>query len=168
MSLNRRTIAVGTAITWWLWSGVTAWAHQPGLSTLFVDVGSNRVNAQLIVAWQELEASSPLDTNRDRTLSTEELAAARPRLLRLGESAFSFESDGRMLSLKAPPDIQIDDTTGIRDFQAHQGRQPAVSATCGVDEARRSVRGDGGRWIPVVAGSVGAVRHHPVGRLVVQ
>jgi hydrogenase/urease accessory protein HupE len=114
MSFSRAAIAVGAAIFIWLWSSVVALAHQPGLSTLFVDVGSNRVNAQLIVAWHELDASAPLDTNRDRTLSAEELAAARPRLLRLGESALAFESDGRMLSLKAPPDIQIDDTTGIR------------------------------------------------------
>jgi hydrogenase/urease accessory protein HupE len=89
-------------------------AHQPGLSTLFVNLGTNRLHVQLIVAWQELDQSIPLDSNRDRALSNDEFAAAKASLLRVGESALSFESDGRMLSLLAPPEMQIDDTTGIR------------------------------------------------------
>lgn len=89
-------------------------AHQPGLSTVFVDLGTNRITAQVFVAWQELDASVPLDSNRDRALSDGELAGARTRLLKLGESAISIESDGRMLSLKSPVDVQRDDTTGIR------------------------------------------------------
>ena len=89
-------------------------AHQVGLSTVFVDLGSNRVTAKVIVAWQELENTIPLDADRDRKVSETELAAVRSQLVRLGESALSFESDGRMLSLLAPPDIRLDDTTGIR------------------------------------------------------
>ncbi len=89
-------------------------AHQPGLSTVFVDLGSTRLNAQLIVAWQELEDVIPLDGNHDRTLSDEEFAAAKARLVRLGEPALSFESDGRMLALKSPVEVQREDTTGIR------------------------------------------------------
>jgi hydrogenase/urease accessory protein HupE len=83
---------------------------------VFVDLGSNRLTAQLIVAWQELEDSVPLDGNHDRTLTEDEFAAAKARLVRLGESALSFESDGRMLSLKAPPEVQRDaeDSTGLR------------------------------------------------------
>ena len=90
-------------------------AHQPGLSTVFVDLGSNRLTAELILAWQELDDAVPLDGNRDRNLSDEELAAARARLSRLAETSVSFESDGRMLSLKAPPEVRRDtnDTTGI-------------------------------------------------------
>ncbi len=89
-------------------------AHQPGLSTLFIDLGSNRLTAQLIVAWAELDGTNALDTNRDRELSANELTAARPRLRRLGESALTLESDGRMLALTAPPDIQVDETNGLR------------------------------------------------------
>ncbi|HEY0551324.1 MAG TPA: HupE/UreJ family protein [Verrucomicrobiae bacterium] len=90
-------------------------AHQPGLSTVFVDLGSNRLSAELILAWQELEDAAPLDGNHDRTLSDDELAAAMARLVRLAEGALSFESDGRMLSLKAPPAVRRDtnDATGI-------------------------------------------------------
>ena len=90
-------------------------AHQPGLSTVFVDLGSNRLTVELILAWQELEDTVPLDSNHDRTLGDEELAAAKARLIRLAEVALSFESDGRMLSLKAPPEVRRDtnDATGI-------------------------------------------------------
>ena len=89
-------------------------AHQPGLSTVFVDLGSNRISAQVIVAWQELENAVPLDSNRDRALSDEEFAAAKTRLRQLAEVAVSIESDGRMLALKAPAEVQREDTTGLR------------------------------------------------------
>jgi len=90
-------------------------AHQPGLSTVFVDLGTNRLAAELVLAWQELEDAVPLDGNHDRILSDDELAAAKARLIRLAEGALSFESDGRMLSLKAPPEVRRDtnDATGI-------------------------------------------------------
>ena len=51
-------------------------AHQPGLSTVFVELGTNRITAQLFVAWQELDASVSMDSNHDRSLSDEELAGA--------------------------------------------------------------------------------------------
>jgi hydrogenase/urease accessory protein HupE len=92
----------------------TAHAHQPGLSTLFIDLGSNRISAQLIVAWQELQGAVPLDGNGDRTLGDDEFAAAKDRLISLGESSMSLESDGRMLSLKAPVEVRRDDVTGLR------------------------------------------------------
>ncbi len=105
----------------WIWwvsmlACATVRAHQPGLSTVFVDLGSNRLTAEMILAWQELEDAVPLDGNHDRILSDDELAAAMARLLRLAEIALSFESDGRMLSLKAPPTVRRDtnDTTGIQ------------------------------------------------------
>ena len=98
-----------------LLGSLAARAHQPGLSTVFVDLGSNRLTAELILAWQELEDAVPLDGNGDRTLSDDEVAAAKARLVRLGESAFSMESDGRMLALKEPPEVRRDtnDATGI-------------------------------------------------------
>ena len=89
-------------------------AHQPGLSTVLVDLGNNRLSAQVIVAWQELENAVPLDSNHDRALSDEEFAAAKTRLLKLGEAAISIESDGQMLALKAPAEVQREDTTGLR------------------------------------------------------
>jgi hydrogenase/urease accessory protein HupE len=93
---------------------VVARAHQPGLSTVLIDLGSNQLTAQLIFAWQELDGLVSMDTNQDRALSQEEFAAAKPKLLRTAESALELLSDGRMLALKKLPEARIDDTTGIR------------------------------------------------------
>jgi hydrogenase/urease accessory protein HupE len=114
MVLKLRGIVASAVLSCVLVSVPFARAHQPGLSTIFVDLGTNRITAQLIVAWQELDEAVPLDTNRDRTLSEDELTAAKARLVRLGETALSLESDGRMLSLKNPVQVQRDDPTGLR------------------------------------------------------
>jgi hydrogenase/urease accessory protein HupE len=47
-------------------------------------------------------------------LGDDEFAAAKDRLISLGESSMSLESDGRMLSLKAPVEVRRDDVTGLR------------------------------------------------------
>ena len=112
--MSFRTWIVAAAALGFLLTGSRLRAHQPGLSTLFLELGSNRLSAQLILAWEELDGTNALDLNRDRVLSPEELAAARPRLLRLGEGALSLEAGGRMLALKASPEIQMDETNGLR------------------------------------------------------
>ena len=97
-----------------LGAATVARAHQPGLSTVLIDLGSNQLTAQLILAWQELDALTPMDANKDRALSNEEFEAAKPKLLRTAESALELFSDGRMLALKRRPEARIDDATGIR------------------------------------------------------
>lgn len=91
-------------------------AHQPGVSTLFVDLGTNQISARLTLAWKEFESVVPLDGNRDGALSDAELASAKAKLSRLAEGALDLTSDGRMLALKKPPEIMIDeaDRTGVR------------------------------------------------------
>jgi len=89
-------------------------AHQPGLSTIFVDLGSNQLTAQLILSWQEMDAIVPLDSNHDRALSDEEFTAAKTKLLKVGEPALEIVSDGRMLALKKQIEVQREDTTGLR------------------------------------------------------
>ncbi len=93
---------------------LVAHAHQPGLSTVRIDLSSNQLTAQLILAWLELDALSPLDTNQDRALSLAEFQAAQPRLARIAESALELLADGRMLALRKPPEARLDDVTGIR------------------------------------------------------
>src|SRR5216117_988012 len=99
MGLRRRlmTCLYLAAAGWFSFHG--AHAHQPGLSTVFVDLGTNRITAQLILSWQELGGAVLLDSNHDRALSDDEFAGAKARLLKVGESAISIESDGRMLAL---------------------------------------------------------------------
>ena len=101
-------------LLWSLVAPFTARAHQPGLSTVLVDLTSNQLTAQLILSWQEMEEIVPLDGNHDRTLSDEEFAAAKAKLAKVGESALEIVSDGRMLALKKPLEVQREDTTGLR------------------------------------------------------
>ena len=56
-----------TLLLSWLCLIPAARAHQPGLSTVQVNLGSNRLTAQLIFAWPELDAMVPMDANRWRS-----------------------------------------------------------------------------------------------------
>jgi hydrogenase/urease accessory protein HupE len=91
-------------------------AHQPGLSTLDVNLSTNHLNVRMIFAWQEIDTIIPLDGNQDRALSEAELGAAKVKLTRLAEGALDMVSDGRMLALKKPPEIVRDDedNRGVR------------------------------------------------------
>src|SRR5688572_30361241 len=102
MPVRLRQIICSTLLPLLLFAGSASHAHQPGLSTIFVDLGTNRIAAQLIVAWTEVDRFVPLDSNRDGVLSDDEFSAASERVRKAGESAVSMESDGRMLSLKSP------------------------------------------------------------------
>ena len=53
--------ATRAAWLFWILALLTARAHQPGLSTLFVDLHPDRVAADLIVAWRELDPVFTLD-----------------------------------------------------------------------------------------------------------
>jgi len=110
-----RSAILLTAVTW-MASLASLPAHQPGLSTVLVDLGTNQLRARIILAWQEVEIFVPLDVNRDRTLHEDELASARTNLMRVAEGALDIVSDGRMLALQRPPAIAIDDAdrTGVR------------------------------------------------------
>lgn len=96
-----------------LWT-TSASAHQPGLSTLLVKLGTNSLEADLIIAWQELEDLAPMDANQDRELSNDELAAVKARLISLADTALDFEGDGAPLK-RISTDVQRDvDATGVR------------------------------------------------------
>lgn len=96
-------------------SVMSAQAHAPGLSNLAIQLGTNSLEADLIVSWQEIENIVPLDGDGNRELSNDEFAAAKAKLIVLAESAIALEADGRPLTV-ARSDVRRDDTTGIRFF----------------------------------------------------
>jgi hydrogenase/urease accessory protein HupE len=91
-----------------------SWAHQPGLSTLHVQLRTNSLESDLIVAWQELEQVVPMDSNQDGDLSADELAAASSRLQSLADSALQFDADGAPLRRLGTTVQRDTDATGIR------------------------------------------------------
>jgi hydrogenase/urease accessory protein HupE len=94
-------------------AGVSARAHQVGLSTLSIQLHTNTLDADLIISWQDVEGITPLDSNQDRELGNDEFAVAKAKLLTLAETAVSYESDGKPLKL-LNTEVQREDTTGIR------------------------------------------------------
>ncbi len=94
-----------------LWP-LCARAHQPGLSTLVVQLRTNTLDADLIVSWQEIDGIVSLDLDQDRQLSDDEFAAAQARLLTLASNAVAFESDGSALVFSRA-EAKREDTTGV-------------------------------------------------------
>ena len=87
--------------------------HQPGLSSLSIQLRDNSLEADLIVAWQEVDTIVPLDGDGNRELSNDEFAAGRARLIGMAQPSLAFETDGQPLRfIKA--EVQREDTTGIR------------------------------------------------------
>src|SRR5215204_842942 len=87
-------------------------AHQPGLSTVTIQLRTNSLECDLIVAWREIEDVIPVDIDQDGQLSADELASAKTRLISLGEEALELECDGSPLT-RTSLDVQQEDATGL-------------------------------------------------------
>jgi hypothetical protein len=68
-----------------------AFAHDPGLSALTLELQRDRVGVHLVVARREIEPLVPMDTDADGTVGARELAVARPRLQALGAAAVALD-----------------------------------------------------------------------------
>jgi hydrogenase/urease accessory protein HupE len=92
-------------------------AHDPGLSALTVDVQPGRVLAHLVVARREIEPLVAMDTDRDGTVSTGELAAAQPGLRALGAAAVELHDTARGRGASAAgaevPAVDLDDSDAL-------------------------------------------------------
>jgi hydrogenase/urease accessory protein HupE len=97
----------------WCACAVCARAHQPGLSHLAIQLRTNSLESDLTISWQELENVVLLDSDGNRELSNDEFAAAKARLLSMGEGAVSLEVDGKTIH-RASTAVQREDSTGIR------------------------------------------------------
>jgi hydrogenase/urease accessory protein HupE len=87
-------------------------AHQPGLSTLVVQLQSNSFAADLIVAWPDVHGIVPVDLDQNREWSDVEFAATRARLLVLASNAVALEADGKELEFTGV-DVRREDVTGV-------------------------------------------------------
>jgi hydrogenase/urease accessory protein HupE len=104
----RRLWAAGLSAVLLLLAATSAGhAHDPGLSALTIDLRSDRVLVHLVVARREIEPLVPMDTDRDGTVSTRELAAAQPGLQALGATAIALEGSTGV------PAIELDDSDGL-------------------------------------------------------
>jgi hydrogenase/urease accessory protein HupE len=70
-------------LAWLLGCPGLARAHDPGLSVLQLRLDGRQLHAHFIFARREIEPLVPIDADRDGSVTREEFAAARPRLLAL-------------------------------------------------------------------------------------
>lgn len=91
-------------------------AHDPGLSNVDLKLESNRLTAQLVYNYVDLEGLVMVDQNLDRTITPEEFNAARAQLEQLARGALEINFDGTVI---VPSEVQV------RIAKAEDGRDTA-------------------------------------------
>jgi hydrogenase/urease accessory protein HupE len=94
----------------------TAFAHDPGLSNLDLKLENNRLTAQLVYNYVDIEGIVPVDKDLDRTITPDEFNAAKPHLEQLARDAIEISFDGQVI---APSAVQV------RIAKAEDGRDTA-------------------------------------------
>lgn len=89
-----------------------AQAHQPGLSTLAVQVQNTTLAVHLTLARADTERLYPLDADRDGTVTTNEFEAARLTLEELAFQMVSVTGDNKPLSPEDPR-VYLDDSDAV-------------------------------------------------------
>ncbi len=90
-------------------------AHDPGLSVATAKFGESGLKIHLAMSPTDVQFLTPVDANHDGTISSEELAAARPQLEAIGHEAFAVKSGSQILSAT---EVKIqNDNTGAIQFE---------------------------------------------------
>lgn len=76
-----------------------AFAHDPGLSTGDIRLSTDSAVGQLTFAWRDIHLLTPLDTNDDGELTTNEIAAAKAKLDELAAGSLEIRANETALKL---------------------------------------------------------------------
>ncbi len=91
-------------LCFWLVFVSRASAHDPGLSNVDVKLENNRLTAQLVYNYVDIEGAVLVDQNMDRTITPEEFNAAKAQLEELARNAMTINVDGTVVP---PSDAQV-------------------------------------------------------------
>ncbi|MBS1813209.1 MAG: HupE/UreJ family protein [Acidobacteria bacterium] len=94
----------------------TTFAHDPGLSNVDMKLEGNRLTAQLVYNYVDLEGQVMVDKDQDRTITPDEFNAAKPQLEQFAREAIEVNFDGNVLQ---PSEVQV------RIARAEDGRDTA-------------------------------------------
>ncbi|PYI87484.1 MAG: hypothetical protein DME26_06035 [Verrucomicrobia bacterium] len=104
--------------------------HTTGLSTADFTLGTNGINAEVILAGADLalalaqlETDSPSDKNHDGTLSSEEFVAGVERLRKFAAGCLAVEFDGQIVR-PAAPQLELDDKDNFHIKLTYPGDRP--------------------------------------------
>src|SRR5690349_5725466 len=79
--------------------GLTARAHDPGLSGLVLQVSNSNLRATMALARADAGMIAPLDADRDGLVTAAELERARPNLEQVANGALKVSVDGMSATL---------------------------------------------------------------------
>ena len=96
--------------------GVSAHAHDPGLSNVDLKLESNRLTALLVYNYVDIEGAVQVDKDLDRVITPEEFNAAKAQLEALARNAILVNMDGAVV----PPSETL-----VRIAKAEDGRDTA-------------------------------------------
>jgi hydrogenase/urease accessory protein HupE len=111
-----RLSSIVLSISIWIVLVIPVWAHDPGLSNVDVKIESNRLTALLVYNYVDIEGAVPVDKNLDRTITPDELNAAKLQLEELARNAIIVNIDGAIVQ---PTEAQV------RIAKAEDGRDTA-------------------------------------------
>ena len=103
---------------------LTAWAHDPGLSGVSVQLQSDRTELTVSMAIRDACQLVPLDANHDGAVTADEFASGRDRLAEAVSAGCQIESDGVRLK-SATASCRQDDAKNVSvkmNFAAANGR----------------------------------------------
>lgn len=107
-------------------------AHDPGLSVATARLGKAELNIHLAMSPTDVEYLAPLDSNHDKKISPEELAAAQPRLEKIALEAFALNQDGQSLAVTKAT-VQMDNTGAVQFNAVFPGlRSGALTIRSGI------------------------------------
>src|SRR5688572_8104090 len=108
--------AIQTVLLALLFGALTAQAHQPGLSSLAVQMRDDRVLVELTLARIDTERFYPLDADKSGAVSPEEFEQARFTLEELSLTMLELTRDGEPLPPDSPT-VRLDDSDAVHfDF----------------------------------------------------
>lgn len=93
-----------------------ALAHDPGLSNVDIKLESNRLTAQLVYNYMDIEGIVPVDKDLNGAITPDEFNAAKAQLEQLARTALELHFDGQVIS---PSEVQV------RIAKAEDGRDTA-------------------------------------------
>jgi hypothetical protein len=104
---------------------VSAYAHDPGLSTATLEVDANPMRLSITLAPQDVEALIPLDIDKDAEVAADEWTQGRARIGRTVVQGIQLTLDDRVLVPLATPDVAYDEANNVyvlMRFPAAQGQ----------------------------------------------
>ena len=114
----------------------SAWvcAHPPGLSSIYIQIQPQQMDAQITFALQDIEAFSPMDSDLDAEVSDAERDAAKPGIAKLIADQLNIAIDGMQMRAIEPGRVSFDQQNNAHvDFRFGRpqsgGRQLSLEST---------------------------------------